>query len=133
VGTGFSDAERAEPPSVGSVITFRYQELSEGGVPRFPSYVGLRAESPVSPATKKGKVTMQPATSTTKRRFQFSEGNSNKFWEVAVDGSEVTVCFGRIGSQGQTNVKSFPDAAAARKHADKLIEEKTKKGYQEVK
>src|SRR5437899_1541864 len=54
VGTGFSDAQRGEPPSVGSVITFRYQELSEGGVPRFPSYVGLRAESPVSPATKQG-------------------------------------------------------------------------------
>src|SRR5205823_9505888 len=128
VGTGFSDAERGEPPSVGSVITFRYQELSEGGVPRFPSYVGLRAESPDSPASKKGKVTMQPATSSTKRRFEFSEGNSNKFWEVAVDGSEVTVRFGRIGSQGKTNVKSLPDAAAARKQADKLIEEKTKKG-----
>jgi DNA ligase-1 len=42
VGTGFSDAERQAPPPVGSVITFRYQELSEGGVPRFPSYVGVR-------------------------------------------------------------------------------------------
>jgi DNA ligase-1 len=42
VGTGFSDAERSDPPAVGSVITFRYQELSEGGVPRFPSYVGVR-------------------------------------------------------------------------------------------
>jgi DNA ligase-1 len=45
VGTGFSDAERQAPPPVGSVITFRYQELSEGGVPRFPSYVGVRAEA----------------------------------------------------------------------------------------
>ena len=41
VGTGFSDAERAQPPPVGSLITFRYQELSEGGIPRFPSYVGV--------------------------------------------------------------------------------------------
>jgi DNA ligase-1 len=40
VGTGFSDAERASPPPLGSFINFRYQELSEGGVPRFPSYVG---------------------------------------------------------------------------------------------
>ena len=44
VGTGFSDAERAAPPAIGSVITFRYQELSDGGVPRFPSYVGVRDE-----------------------------------------------------------------------------------------
>ncbi|MFO0950524.1 MAG: DNA ligase [Isosphaeraceae bacterium] len=42
VGTGFSDAERGAPPPVGSVVTFRYQELSDGGVPRFPSYVGVR-------------------------------------------------------------------------------------------
>jgi DNA ligase-1 len=44
VGTGFSDAEREAPPPVGAVITFRYQELSEGGVPRFPSYVRVRRD-----------------------------------------------------------------------------------------
>jgi DNA ligase-1 len=44
VGTGFSDAERGAPPAVGSFIIFRYQELSDGGVPRFPSYIGTRAE-----------------------------------------------------------------------------------------
>lgn len=42
VGTGLSDAERRAPPPVGSIITYRYQELSDGGVPRFPSYVGIR-------------------------------------------------------------------------------------------
>lgn len=42
VGTGLSDAERQNPPPVGSIITYRYQELSDGGVPRFPSYVGIR-------------------------------------------------------------------------------------------
>ncbi|MBI2806405.1 MAG: DNA ligase [Planctomycetes bacterium] len=42
VGTGFSDKERQNPPPIGSTITFRYQELTDGGVPRFPSYVGLR-------------------------------------------------------------------------------------------
>lgn len=44
VGTGFSDKERTSPPPVGETITFRYQELSEGGVPRFPSYVGVRSD-----------------------------------------------------------------------------------------
>jgi DNA ligase 1 len=46
VGTGFSDAEREAPPPVGSTITFRYQELSDAGVPRFPSFIGVRAEVP---------------------------------------------------------------------------------------
>jgi DNA ligase-1 len=45
VGTGLSDAERESPPPVGSLITFRYQELSEGGVPRFPSFVAVRKGS----------------------------------------------------------------------------------------
>lgn len=39
VGTGFSDKERASPPRIGAKITFRYQELSDAGVPRFPSFV----------------------------------------------------------------------------------------------
>lgn len=39
IGTGFSDREREQPPAIGSVITFRYQELTDGGVPRFPSFV----------------------------------------------------------------------------------------------
>lgn len=65
------------------------------------------------------------------RRFEFSEGRSNKFWEIAVHDAEVTVRFGRIGAQGQTNTKSFPDAAAAARHAETLIREKTGKGYVE--
>jgi DNA ligase-1 len=44
VGTGFSDAERADPPPIDAIVTFRYQELTKGGVPRFPSYVGVRVD-----------------------------------------------------------------------------------------
>jgi DNA ligase-1 len=44
VGTGFSDRERESPPPIGSLIQFRYQELSDAGVPRFPSYIGLRTD-----------------------------------------------------------------------------------------
>jgi DNA ligase-1 len=45
VGTGFSDAQRETPPAVGATINFRYQELSDAGVPRFPSYAGIRLVS----------------------------------------------------------------------------------------
>jgi DNA ligase-1 len=44
VGTGFTDAQRQNPPPVGSVITYRYQELTDRGVPRFPSFVRVRAD-----------------------------------------------------------------------------------------
>jgi DNA ligase len=42
VGNGFSDAQRENPQPVGSTITFRYQELTDAGVPGFPSFVRLR-------------------------------------------------------------------------------------------
>jgi DNA ligase-1 len=41
VGTGLTDAQRNDPPPIGTTITFRYQELTDGGVPRFPSFVGV--------------------------------------------------------------------------------------------
>lgn len=44
VGTGMSDAERDSPPAVGDIVTVRYQELTDAGVPRFPSYIGVRAD-----------------------------------------------------------------------------------------
>ena len=52
VGTGFSDVERENPPLIGSVITFRYQELSTDGVPRFPSYIGVRDDVPWPPTNE---------------------------------------------------------------------------------
>lgn len=45
VGTGLSDAERDSPPALGEIVTVRYQELTDAGVPRFPSYVGVRADA----------------------------------------------------------------------------------------
>ena len=76
---------------------------------------------------------MAKSSTVAARRFEFSEGNSNKFWEISVNQAVVTVRFGRIGSTGQSTVKSFADAEAAAKHAEKLIGEKLGKGYHEVK
>jgi predicted DNA-binding WGR domain protein len=66
------------------------------------------------------------------RRFEMHDGTAQKFWQVSVDDCELTVKFGRIGTAGQTKVKEFDDAAEANKERDKLIREKTKKGYEEV-
>jgi DNA ligase-1 len=44
VGTGLTDMERSNPPAAGTIIRFKYQELSEAGVPRFPSYLGVRED-----------------------------------------------------------------------------------------
>jgi predicted DNA-binding WGR domain protein len=66
------------------------------------------------------------------RRFEMVEGNASKFWEVSVSDCALTVNFGRIGTAGQAKTKEFDEPAEARKERDKLIKEKTRKGYAEV-
>ena len=42
LGSGLNDALRRNPPPIGTIITFRYRELTERGVPRFASYFRVR-------------------------------------------------------------------------------------------
>ena len=160
VGTGLSDRERENPPAIGSIITYRYQELSDGGVPRFPSYVGVREDMAWPPTgeqarslterraaptpTPTPKPTAAPiadAAATTDdettegedmtRYFEFSDDESQKFWEITVNDANYVVRYGKIGAAGQTKIKSCASAAEAKKESDKLIAEKTGKGYAE--
>jgi DNA ligase-1 len=39
IGTGFSDAQRRDPPPVGSSVTYRYRDLTATGLPRFASFL----------------------------------------------------------------------------------------------
>jgi predicted DNA-binding WGR domain protein len=64
--------------------------------------------------------------------LSFSEGSSNKFWRARADGSTLYVNFGRIGSDGQTQIKEFPSEDAADKELAKLEREKRKKGYEDM-
>ena len=42
LGTGLTDAERRNPPPIGSTVTYRYREVTKRGVPRFASFHRLR-------------------------------------------------------------------------------------------
>lgn len=66
------------------------------------------------------------------RTFVFSDARSHKFWNIDLQGSDFTVSWGRVGTAGQSQTKSFASAEAARKEHDKLIREKTGKGYVET-
>lgn len=136
VGTGFSDAERQQPPPLGSTITFRYQELSEAGVPRFPSYVSVRDDAGPAPAPKQQPAVVAapasaPAVGKT-RRFTFMQGKSSKFWEVEVAGTVVKIRSGRSKSVGKEHTQSFADAAAASKYAEQMVKVKTGQGFIEI-
>lgn len=43
IGTGFSDAQRDDPPAIGAEITFTYRGRTDAGVPRFASFLRLRS------------------------------------------------------------------------------------------
>ena len=67
-----------------------------------------------------------------KRVFVFQDFKSQKFWSIEVVGTDVTVNYGKLGTAGQTQVKNYATTEEAEKAANKLIAEKTKKGYVET-
>jgi DNA ligase-1 len=50
IGSGFSDAERIDPPPAGSVITFKYSGHTATGLPRFASFMRIRNDEPKAAA-----------------------------------------------------------------------------------
>jgi predicted DNA-binding WGR domain protein len=82
------------------------------------------SRSPVAPPLAAVPVTL--------RRFECTEGGARKFWQIGHHGSDVTVVFGRIGTQGQTQLKQFASEPRAQREVEKLVAEKLRKGYVEV-
>ncbi len=62
------------------------------------------------------------------RHFIYQDEKSHKFWAVEQQGNELHISWGKVGTKGQSQIKSFSDAAAAAKAELKLIAEKVKKG-----
>lgn len=42
LGSGLSEASRRNPPPVGTIVTYRYRELTSRGLPRFASFLRVR-------------------------------------------------------------------------------------------
>ncbi len=42
LGSGLTDAQRADPPPIGSVVTYRYNGLTTHGMPRFARFLRVR-------------------------------------------------------------------------------------------
>lgn len=59
-----------------------------------------------------------------------TDGNSHKFYEVILNNTELTIRYGRIGDNGQTQTKTYPTTEKAQADATKKINEKLKKGYE---
>ena len=44
LGSGFTDAQRKNPPAIGTTVTYRYRDLTSKGLPRFASFLRVREE-----------------------------------------------------------------------------------------
>jgi predicted DNA-binding WGR domain protein len=62
----------------------------------------------------------------------FEQGSSRKFWQASCRGRELSVSYGRTGTNGQTILKQFDTPERALKEMDKLVNEKLRKGYVET-
>ena len=65
------------------------------------------------------------------KHLKFIDGTSDKFWEIQTNGATHTVTYGRNGTAGQSKDKTFDNEETCIQDAEKLIKEKTKKGYSE--
>lgn len=51
------------------------------------------------------------------RHFIYQDEKSHKFWAVEQQDNELHISWGKIGTHGQSQIKSFSDAAAAAKRS----------------
>lgn len=65
-------------------------------------------------------------------QFRYTEGRSNKFWAIRLDGTSMITHWGRVGTVGQETTKRYSTGAQAKEAGEKLIGEKLKKGYRLV-
>jgi len=68
-----------------------------------------------------------------KKRLEYKDTVSNKFWEINLKGEQITLTYGRIGIKNPASiVKKFKGKSAsedAKKFAESKIREKINKGY----
>lgn len=67
-----------------------------------------------------------------KKELHYQDDSSNKFWNIEVSGKSFTVVYGKTGTAGTSNTKTFNSNEVCLKEATKVINEKLKKGYVEI-
>ncbi len=105
-------------PSIDSLIKELNAQEKE------PEDAEIKNEEPQKATTQLGEQVFE--------RYEFSEGNSNKYWQVAVYQTTLEVQYGRIGNQPQISTKVFDTAAQAQNEKEKLAAKKVGKGYVRV-
>ncbi|MBY0229355.1 MAG: DNA ligase [Gemmataceae bacterium] len=137
IGTGLKDKEREAPPPVGTIVTYKYQELTEAtGVPRFPAYVGVRIDGLATPAPAKPAPVAVAKKKAAPRSAEavaldYTEGGESRFWEASLSGARISVRFGSAGGAPKTRTYDYDSAEEARRQFADLVAEKREDGFVE--
>ena len=67
-----------------------------------------------------------------KQHLKYIDGNSDKFWQIETAGTQFTITYGKNSTSGISQTKTFDSEEACLKNAEKLLNEKIKKGYSET-
>ena len=126
LGKGFKEVGGAAPAAAKKKSPFDDDDDEEDDAPAPAPAAAAKKAAPAAAAAAPAK---KSGGEGGKRYFEFVEGTSNKFWEIRVEGTTFFTRYGKIGTDGQTTQKDWPDEAKAQAEADKLINEKTRKGY----
>lgn len=62
-------------------------------------------------------------------RLENTAGGASKFWEAQVNGHQATIRFGKIGTAGQTQIKTYGSEAEAKAAVEKVAKKKLADGY----
>jgi DNA ligase 1 len=130
VGTGFSDRERENPPPIGSIIMFSYQELSDGGIPRFPAFVRVRTDVDSFQTNLELKPAAAAISTANERVFVYAQEGSTSTWTIRIEGTTVHTRFLR-DQNSETSSKSFPTQAAAQANLERQVAQKIRAGFKE--
>lgn len=116
-------AAKSAPAASKSNAVFDDEGDEEEEAPKAKAKPAAAKPAPASGASKSGDAGA--------RYFEFVDGSSSKFWEIQLEGTAFTTRYGKIGTDGQSSMKEWPNEAKAKAEYDKLVAEKTKKGYVE--
>jgi superfamily I DNA and/or RNA helicase/predicted DNA-binding WGR domain protein len=85
----------------------------------------------VNPTEQQGEpVTMPDNRNDTDLPFEkFESADKQKFWEIAQNDDQLHIRFGRIGTMGQTQIKTFSSLHELEFHWNELIDEQKRQGY----
>lgn len=133
----FSKDWLQQPEKVIEQIVKRIKEVPPAELPAEEPVIIDPVEESVTVAREESGPGNQPQTiagfeSVHFERLEFTDAISNKFWEAGVQENKLIVRYGRIGTKGQVQLKSFETAEKAINEKEKMIREKTGKGYRAV-